>query len=72
MSETQFWVVWSPQGSKPMVRHVDGKSATTEAERLASLHPGNEFYVLKAVRVSRAVRTITVTLDPPSSNEPPF
>ena len=44
-----FWMVWSPQGRAPTVRHVSLKQAEQEAERLFKLDPTCEFYVLQAV-----------------------
>lgn len=43
-----FWMVWSPQGDSPTVRHATSQKAATEAGRLAHCHPGKEFYVLEA------------------------
>ena len=51
MSEEQFWMVWSPQGSTPTHQHITKSSAVNEAERLARLRPGQEFYVLEAVEL---------------------
>lgn len=46
----QFWMVWSPQGSAPTVRHLNPDSALAEAKRLAMTHRGREFYVLHSVK----------------------
>lgn len=44
-----FWIVWSPQGTKPpRHRHNDKHDATKEAIRLAREHPGSEFFVMEA------------------------
>lgn len=46
---TVFWIVWSPSGkTPPRHRHYNRYSAVKEAERLARLHGGDEFFVLEA------------------------
>jgi len=46
---TPFWIIWTPTGSTPpKVRHSIRGEAVSEAERLARLTPGAEFYVLEA------------------------
>ena len=45
----KFWLVWSPTGRSPVVRHTTEESATQEATRLARAHPGGAFYVLEPV-----------------------
>ena len=44
-----FWIVWNPQGRNPTHRHLSEFSALNEAERLARMHPGQVFIVLRAV-----------------------
>lgn len=46
----KFWMVWSPQGSRPTRKHYTRESADTEASRLANANPGMEFFTLKAVQ----------------------
>lgn len=46
--EEAFWMVWSPQGHAPTVKHLSEDAAVTEAMRLARTNPGREFYVLTA------------------------
>jgi len=46
----KFWVV-TGDGNQPKVRHYSKKIATDEANRLARVKPGVEFYVLEAVEV---------------------
>ena len=49
--ETAFWVVWNGQGrGPPTVKHKKKIDADGEAMRLAQLHPGTTFYVLRAIR----------------------
>ena len=51
----KFWIVWSPQGQNPpSFVHESSISAELEAERLAALHKGREFYVMES-RFGRAV-----------------
>lgn len=44
-----FFLVWNPGGQSPVRRHATRQSATTEAERLANLNPGEVFFVLAAI-----------------------
>ncbi len=53
MDNETFWMVWSPQGQAPTRKHLTRASAVTEAERLARLNAGNEFYVLQAIEGRR-------------------
>jgi hypothetical protein len=48
-NEQKFWMVWSPQGRAPTMKHWDKDYAQAEAARLAAQNPGHHFYVLKAV-----------------------
>lgn len=41
-----FWLVWTPSGVAPIVKHPSVDAAETEAMRLARRQPGQEFYVL--------------------------
>ena len=45
----EFYVVWNPKGRNPHVIHETENIARTEACRLATKQPGDEFYVLKVV-----------------------
>lgn len=48
-----FFLVWNPANdAAPRYRHGTLPDAVREAERLATLHPGQEFHVLRAVAVS--------------------
>lgn len=43
----RFWIVWCPTGSEPPTyRHVAYDHAVREAERLARIVKGKEFYVM--------------------------
>lgn len=60
MNTQKFWLVWSPQGkTAPTCRHFSKDPADKEAERLASLNPGHEFYVLTAESLTMK-RTVDV------------
>ena len=65
MTEQKFWVVWNPNGHSPVVKHWEKESADREAERLASVNPGNRFYVLKSVSAvkSKAVEIERIKLE---------
>jgi hypothetical protein len=43
-----FWMIWNPMGHAPTYKHVTPESARAEAQRLARMNPGSEFYVLRA------------------------
>ncbi|MBU9317246.1 hypothetical protein L0Z13_11755 [Burkholderia multivorans] len=44
-----FFIIWCPTGPhSPKHRHRSRNAAVIEAERLARVHPGNEFYVMQA------------------------
>ena len=58
----KFWMVWSPQGRAPSVKHALYVTATKEAERLASLYPAQEFFVLEAMRLCKHVTVHTIDL----------
>lgn len=47
--EPDFWMVWSPQGRAPTVKHGTAHGAMEEAKRLARNVRGAQFYVLHAV-----------------------
>lgn len=57
-----FWMVWSPQGNPPRYQHPNADAAKAEAERLARANPGQEFFVLEAVSVSKRVDVETRSL----------
>lgn len=70
--ETPFWLVWSPKGERPpKYRHFTVGAATTEAERLARLHPGQTFVVLQSV-AARTVDNMVRTVYGPNDSEIPF
>lgn len=47
-SDDKFWMVWSPSGSAPTIKHSSEGGAECEAIRLARACPGKFFYVLEA------------------------
>lgn len=44
-----FWMILKQGGDIPRKRHTSYESACTEAQRLATNHPGEKFYVLRAM-----------------------
>lgn len=60
MGACPFWLVWSPQGDRPpRYRHDSERDAELEADRLSTLHPGREFYVVQPTyRVVTAGRQV--------------
>ena len=46
----KFWLVWSPDGGAPTVKHPTFQAAEWEASRLATKFPGRQFFVLSAKR----------------------
>ena len=50
----RFWMVWSPQGHGPNVRHDSYASADAEAQRLAAAWPNRAFIVLAAIAEYKA------------------
>jgi hypothetical protein len=61
-----FWVVWCEQNRNPMCKHPTERLAMLEAERLARLHRGDIFHVLKLIgscTASDVVWTIPTTED---------
>ena len=61
---TAFWMVWSPQGDSPTMRHATRDAADAEAERLAKANTGRQFYVLLSTTMYEAnvVRRVELTL----------
>lgn len=49
----KFWWVWRLNGGMPTVHHTSRAQADHEAERLARSNPGDSFYVLEAVSITR-------------------
>lgn len=65
MYREPFWLVWCPTGSAPPSRrHHSVRAAQEEAERLARLAPGQDFYVVQPVSVSRKIEVVTTPLCP--------
>lgn len=61
--ESSFFVVWCPTAGEPTRRHTTQAAAQAEARRLASINPGQDFFVLAAVsRSCRAEPVETVHL----------
>lgn len=68
-----FWLVWCPTGAAPpRYRHSSRASAEREAERLARLNAGKEFFVLEP-RFGVTFSAVRATYQAPvSDDEVPF
>ena len=56
--------IWQVKGAGPAVAvHHTRLAAEAEAKRLASLHPGQDFYVMQAVAIHRNISTERISLD---------
>jgi len=65
-STWQFWIVWNPTGRNPTMRHRSEAEARTEAMRLATAYPGQDFIVMAAVAThSQPPRVIVIEHDSP-------
>lgn len=69
---SSFWMVWNPEGNAPRFKHDTIAAAVTEAERLARLNRGAEFYVLMAVEVRQVDDMKRITLHPEGSSDERF
>jgi hypothetical protein len=49
-----FYVVWSPEGGNPVVRHPGFEAARHAALKLSEKYPGQSFFVLKSCWGRRA------------------
>ena len=66
----QFWMVWSPLGKAPTVKHLSEYNASCEANRLAMNHPQQEFYILKAISCTVAGALKRDVLVPTMDDQP--
>lgn len=53
-----FWMIWSPQGAMPEVKHFTYREAEEEAERLAKKHPGRRFYIMYSCELVKTEQII--------------
>lgn len=61
-----FWMVWCEGGGVPTMKHDNETKAKEEAERLASVAPGKNFFVLEAkLRVTTLKPVEVVKLEYP-------
>jgi hypothetical protein len=59
-SNKKFWMV---KGNGPTnFKHRSKEAAVKEAERLANVHQGKEFYVLEAICIKKASKMVTLDL----------
>jgi hypothetical protein len=54
-----FFLVWREDNKSPKVKHFTEKEARAEAERLSQMYPGDKFFVLKVVSVTRTATATT-------------
>ena len=54
----QFYMVWCKSTGYTRKEHYSEQEATAEAERLARRELGQEFYVLKAITMSKSLKPV--------------
>ena len=60
VSKGVFWIVWGPAGrTNPKCKYAYYESAQSDAERMARVNPGSEFYVMRGESVSVATSVVT-------------
>lgn len=66
-----FWMIYGMGQGSPTARHHSFETAKAEAERLARVCPGTEFYVLQTVGVAKKtdVDFRHISKDGPSSTD---
>ena len=65
-----FWLVWNENGHHPMFKHPSQEAASTEAARLASENPGQQFHGLcPLATISTSTEVVGIRFDP--SRAPP-
>lgn len=55
-----FFIVWNPEARNPQFRHESFSLAAREAERLALMSPGQNFYVMQAHRRVSTAKPIEI------------
>lgn len=65
----EFWMVWNPAGRNPTYRHLSESAAVLEAERLATVHPGATFVVLRMVCARRSGEMLRIDLSQPIDDD---
>lgn len=68
--QQQFWMVYGLDRSAPTKRHTSRRLAEIEAERLARIHPGEQFAVLEAVQIVAKREFETTVFRAASEDEP--
>ena len=56
--EREFFLVYTPNGHNPCVRHNDLITAENECLRLASKEPNKDFFVVKAMNRYRGLVSV--------------
>lgn len=69
MSNPTFWTVWSLDVSTPPSTHSHFRNAEAEAEQLAGLHTGSEFFVMMAQSSFSVPKMQVKTLKPTPEQE---
>lgn len=65
MDDLAFWMVWNPQRHALTYRHEQKRDAVMEAEKLARMNPGEQFFVLEATELRMVDDMKRVTLELP-------
>lgn len=68
----QFWMVWRQGSSAPTFRHDSEDAATREAERLATINRGEQFFVLEAIGLRVVDDMLRVDLRNGGGDDLPF
>ena len=69
-----FWLVWNPNGQAPTHPHESEELAVKEAERLARVNRGQQFFVLQAThcRYADDMHRVEMVAAPALTDEPLF
>ena len=72
MARDKFWMVLG--SGTPTYRHPSKATAVAEAERLASMNPGQEFAVLESLAVCKKTQILweATSVDSSESDDVPF
>ena len=68
----QFWMVWRQGSGAPTFRHDSEDAATREAERLATINRGEQFFVLEAIGLRVVDDMLRVDLRNGGGDDLPF
>jgi hypothetical protein len=67
-----FYVVWSPEGGNPVVRHPAFEAAKRAAWKLSEKYPARSFFVLRSCwgRLARPAEIPVDDAEPPEGGDP--